>query len=492
MITVGTALILLLFVGIFGIALGYLLRFLQMTIAKAQLEVNVRKTLNKARQKATDIIADGYKQTEQARQDLQDRLAEVKQAKHALAESKENITAIEADLVDKQSRLEQLVSDYQEKLKQLVAVHDIDITDIKKSLEQEIDFDLQSFYNKKQAVLESEYENILEEFVISQLPDVTRRTVRNHTSTDINISDNEIGKVIGRDGINIKSFERYAGVDLVVDDKANIVTFSTFDPKRRLIAKQAMVELLADGRINRERIHEKVAEVESRLETESLKLLRRGLSDLGLEHHPIFQKTELLDQLASLYWRHSYGQNQLEHSLEVADIAGRLAEQLSPKLTTAAKLAGLLHDIGKTSTVSSDHLAAGKLILTEHQVEDQVVSAIMEHHQPHASSLLAALLQTADALSSGRPGARVQSSKTYLSRLENIENFIKKYDTVDNVYAVSGGREIQILITNHNFTRNDLIQLATTISRDLKQADLIHTPTTLRVIREDEVVQKVA
>jgi len=491
MISSTAALILLLAVGLFGVLLGYVLRFLQMTLAKAQLEVNVRKTLNKARSNAEAILAEAYEESSETRRELEDRLQQTADLQTELSTKQQALEDSLNKIEVKNDKLGKAISHYTDKLTEISRSNNISPTEIKQALEQQITIDVNDYYQEKIKNLEQNYKKELQELITTELPNITRRTVRNATSTTINISGDEIGKIIGRDGINIKSFERYAGVDLVVDDQENTVNISSFDPKRRFIAKQSLVTLLEDGRINRERIYDQVQTTESELQVESLALLDRGLTDLGLESSDILS-VEIKQHLSELYWRHSYGQNQLEHSLEVADIARLLAKRIEPKLMEAATLAGLLHDIGKSSLESTDHVAAGLLLLQQIKLDPNVTMAIREHHNDHATNLLSAILQSADAISSGRPGARTQSVDTYIKWLSDVDNFIMNYEAVDNAYAFSGGREVQIMVKNKDYTKADLQQLGTILTRDLKAANLVHSPITLHLWREDEFTKKVA
>jgi len=493
MISFSTALILLLLVGLFGLALGYILRFLQMTIAKAQLEVNVRKTLNKARLKAANIVAEAHEQTASQRQDLDMRLKEIKDLEMAFITREEKIADNEAQIEQTRTDLNQITVSYQKKLMQLAAEELISIDQLKSELIKEIDLQLEDYYQARLNDLNTKYDKQLENVIAETLPEVTRRTVRNNTSVTINVSPDEIGKVIGREGSNIKAFERYAGVDLLIDDSANTVTISSFNPKRRLIAKQALVELLEDGRVNRDAIHHMLDKVEQDLNKEGTKLLETGLASLELINENLLSDN-VKQSLQNLYYRHSYGQNQLEHALEVADIAGRMATSLLPDKVSEATMAGLLHDIGKSISDSSDHIQEGLKILSEDEYDfpADVITAISEHHDEASSDIISAIVKAADTLSSARPGARVQSTATYLSRLEKLEKFIAGRDTVDNVYAVSGGREVYIFVRNHNHTTNSLRQLAVSIAADLKQQGLVHAPIKLHVIREDEIIENVA
>ena len=491
MLSISTATFILLFlIGILGISLGYLLRFLQMTVAKAQLEVNVRKTLNKARDKASKIVAEAYQQTDTIRQDLDDKEIELKNREQIVAKAEDRIAKLESNITTEQAKLDTIYQTYQKKLQSLSTTSEIE--SLESDLKTALVSDLETEYRLKTSELESNYEQKLTALVTDHLPDITRRTIRNSTGVTFNVASSEIGKIIGKDGTNIKALERYGGVDVVIDDVASTVTISSFNPKRRLVAKQAVIELLDDGRVNRDTISETLIDVETRIKSEAIKLIKRGLRKLLLDSHPSIDD-EIIDLLVELNYRTSYGQNQLEHSLEVAEIAGMIMSDFNESEIINARLAGLLHDIGKViDDENTDHVASGLGLLRNKQIDTSVINAIAEHHQPHATTLLSAILQTADTVSSGRPGARSESTSSYYERLQSIEKFIENYDGVDNAYAVSGGKVINVIIQNNHYAREPLRNIATVISEDLKQSGLVHQPVTIKIIREEQFSKKVA
>jgi ribonuclease Y len=218
------------------------------------------------------------------------------------------------------------------------------------------------------------------------------------------------------------------------------------------------------------------------------------LRDLNLDTNPIITKNpEIKSHLVNLYFRHSYGQNQLEHSLEVADIAGRIAAEILPDQVAGAKLVGLLHDLGKASIGSTNHVDESiKLLQQYSEVPKPILNAIAEHHDTKPGSVLSAILQAADAISSGRPGARNPRSDQALIRQEKLEELISEYHDVDNVFALSGGREVHILIRNRNYSQSNMRQLLTNITKKIQDENLAYSPITITMIREDEIVQNLA
>lgn len=256
-------------------------------------------------------------------------------------------------------------------------------------------------------------------------------------------SDEMKGRIIGREGRNIRQFENLTGVDLIIDDTPEAVVLSAFDPKRRETARRALEMLVADGRIHPARIEEMVAKAKAEMDEQVQQAAEAAMLQVGVSG----LKAELIDLLGTLKFRTSYGQNQLDHAVEVALLAGTMASQLDLPAALARR-AGLLHDIGKSvdATVEGTHAQIGADILRRNRERDEVVAAAECHHDTNPRGVIAVLVQVADAISSARPGARRESLEAYIERLQQLEKIAEAFEGVEKAYAIQAGREVRVMV----------------------------------------------
>jgi ribonuclease Y len=312
-------------------------------------------------------------------------------------------------------------------------------------------------------------------------------TFETTTATVALTGDDMKGRIIGREGRNIRAFEAATGVTVLVDDTPNAVVLSGFDPVRREVARQSMERLILDGRIHPTRIEEVVAAVTVEMDSFIQRagedaVFRAGLSPL----HP-----EVAKMLGKLHFRHSYSQNVLEHSLEVAHLCGLMAAELGENIQ-ASKRAGLLHDIGKAMTheIEGPHAIVGADFLKRHGEAPDIQNGVASHHQevPH-ENLYGILVAAADAISASRPGSRSESMTTYIKRLENLEQIALSFPGVEKAFAVQAGRELRVVVRPEHVDDNASLLLARQLARKIEDELLYPGQIRITVIRETRCVE---
>ena len=312
-------------------------------------------------------------------------------------------------------------------------------------------------------------------------------TFETTTATVALTGDDMKGRIIGREGRNIRAFENATGVTVLVDDTPNAVVLSGFDPVRREVARQAMERLILDGRIHPTRIEEVVAAVSAEME---LFVQRKG-EDAVFRAGLAPVHAEVARMLGKLHFRRSFSQNVLEHSVEVAHLAGLMAAELGDDIA-AAKRAGLLHDVGKAMTheIEGPHALVGAEFLKRHGEAANILNGVASHHQevPH-ENILGILVAAADAISASRPGSRSESMTTYLKRLENLEQIATSFPGVEKAFAVQAGRELRVVVRPESVDDNASLLMARQIARRIEEELLYPGQIRITVIREMRCVE---
>jgi ribonuclease Y len=293
------------------------------------------------------------------------------------------------------------------------------------------------------------------------------------------------GRLIGREGRNIRALEQATGVDLIIDDTPEAVTISSFDPVRREIARVALNRLILDGRIHPARIEEIAVKAKQEVEAEMQKAGEQAAVQLGVQLHP-----ELIKLLGRLKYRTSYGQNALEHSTEVAYMAGIIASELGANVNIAKKV-GLLHDIGKAvdREVEGTHAAIGADLVKQWEKSSEVLKGVAEHHMETSDvSIWGYIASAADAISSARPGARRESLENYLKRLKSLEDIANSFKGVEKSYAIQAGREVRILVKPESIDDLGAMRLARDIVKKVEETLEYPGQIKVTVIRETRAV----
>ncbi len=313
-------------------------------------------------------------------------------------------------------------------------------------------------------------------------------TIDNVVSTIELPSDEMKGRIIGREGRNIRAFETATGVDVIVDDTPGIIVLSGFDGVRREVARLAMKKLIVDGRIHPARIEEVVQETEKDIEQILLETGKQTSFELGIHDlHP-----EIIKLIGRLRYRTSYGQNQLQHSIEVSNLAGVLAGELKLDAQIARRC-GLLHDIGKavSADVEGTHALVGADFAKRYDEKPEVINAIASHHEEVPSeTIYSVLINAADAISASRPGARRETLEKYVKRLEKLESVAMSFSGVESAYAIQAGREVRVIVHPDKVSDNSAAKICYDIAKNVEEELEYPGEVTVTVIREKRVVQK--
>jgi ribonuclease Y len=302
-----------------------------------------------------------------------------------------------------------------------------------------------------------------------------------------NIDNEEIkGRIIGREGRNIRSLENICGVDVIIDDSPDAILISSFDPVRREIARQSLLKLVTDGRIHPARIEEVVAKTKKNIEQEIAEIGKRTCIDLGIHNLP----NDLMRIVGKMRYRSSYGQNLLQHSKEVANLCAIMAAELglNPKI---AKRAGLLHDIGKVPDTESDlpHAILGAKLAEQFKERPEIINAIGAHHdEMEMDNLYAPLVQVCDAISGARPGARREVIEAYTKRLQDLENIALTYPGVNKTFAIQAGRELRVIVGAEKVTDEQATQISFDLSKKIQNEMTYPGQIKITVIRETRSV----
>lgn len=382
-----------------------------------------------------------------SREQSLDKREEMLQNRDSMLEQKDNnLTALQKQVQEKESKMDELLKEELEKLETIAKfskekAHD----EIMKRVESNMEVEIAEYIKEKEAEAKLEVDEKAKNLLVNSMEKYSNDVTNIQTVSTISLPNDEMkGRLIGREGRNIRTLEAVTGVDLIIDDTPEAIVISSFDPYRREIAKQTIETLIKDGRIHPTRIEEIYDKTVKDINTRIMEIGRDAVYQLGLSKID----PELVQIIGKLNFRTSYGQNALQHSIEVANLAGIMAGELGENVNLA-KRAGLLHDIGKAIDfeVEGSHVDIGIDIAKKYHEDDVVINAIASHHGDTAqTSVISCLIQIADTMSAARPGARNDSMENYVKRLEQLESLGNSFKGVDKSYAMQAGREIRVIV----------------------------------------------
>jgi ribonuclease Y len=485
-----------------GIGLGYVIRQLVAQQRKSSIEARLKKLIDDSKTQAKDILIEAKERAakilDEAKHEEKDRLQQLRRLEERLIERESNVDRRVRDFEQRERELgdriekvklikrelEQAEERVTKELERVAGTsREEALRELLARVEQQHSEDVAGRIKKLESAGVQELERRAKNILATLIQRLATATTSEVTTTTVAIpSDDLKGKIIGREGRNIKALERAAGVEIIVDDTPGSIVISGFDPVRRQIAKTALDILIQDGRIQPARIEEAVEKAREEIEKQVKEAGEQAAYEVG-----VFDlDPRLLTLLGRLKFRTSYGQNVLQHSIEMAHLAGMLAEELGADVAVAKKGA-LLHDIGKAvdHEVSGTHVEIGRRILQKFNVGTAVIQAMQSHHEEYPYETVESIIvQTVDAISASRPGARRDTLENYLKRLEDLERIATSFEGVEKAYAISAGREIRIFVTPEKINDLEAYNLAREIAKRIEGELKYPGEIKVNVIRE--------
>jgi len=489
-----------------GFGLGYLMRRQLAQYKKDSIEAKIEKALTDAKAKQKEILLQAQ---EKSLKVLDEAKVEAKQIKQEMDSAKARLEKREAmfdqkildlenqkqDLSDRAEKInktkEEIAKIREEQLAKLEKIAGLTKAEAEKALMDNAEKMVSESLANRIRKLEQEASEELEKKAKEVLSVVIERCASSHaaetTSSTVDLPSDEMkGRIIGREGRNIKTIEQLTGVEIIIDDTPQAITLSSFSPIRRQVAKKTIEKLIFDGRIHPARIEDAIKEAKQEIALDIKKAGEGALYELGITG----LDPKLVQIIGRLKYRTSYGQNILNHSMEVSILSGMLAAELGANVAVAKK-SGLLHDIGKAvdHEVQGTHPEIGRDICKKFGISDDIIAGVLEHHNDKPSTLEALIVKVADAISGAREGARKDSYENYLQRLGELENIAQSFEGVDRVYAIQAGREVRVFVSPDDVDDLSAIKMAKDIAEKIEGELKYPGEIKVNVIREKRVIE---
>ena len=471
--------------------------------AREIIDEAVKTAETKKREALLEVKEESIKTRNELEKEIKERRAEVQRTERRVLSKEESLdkkleviekreasyTAKEEELKKKKSEIEKL---HEQSVQELERISGLTSDQAKeyllKTVEDEVKSDTAKMVKELESRAKEEAGKKAKEYVVTAIQRCAADHVAETTISVVQLPNDEMkGRIIGREGRNIRTLETMTGVDLIIDDTPEAVILSGFDPIRREVARIALEKLIVDGRIHPARIEEMVEKAQKEVETMIREEGEAAVLEVGVHGiHP-----ELVRLLGRMKFRTSYGQNALKHSIEVAHLSGLLAGEIGLDVRVA-KRAGLLHDIGKSidHDVEGSHIQIGADLCRKYKESRIVINAVEAHHgDVEPESLIACVVQAADTISAARPGARRETLETYTNRLKQLEDITNTFKGVDKSFAIQAGREIRVMVVPEQVSDADMILLARDIAKQIEAELEYPGQIKVNVIRESRVME---
>ena len=490
-----------------GIIAGYFVRHLIAGRRIDSLEQRLKEDIRKAKSEAQDIVLEAKNKAvgllDEAKEDLKERKTSIERLEERLFKKDEELVRREGELRTERETIVHKTKEIEEKSKELGEIKDsvreelsrvagLSSEEAREKLMKEVQEKHSEDLAKALASLTREKREEIEKKSLEIMTEAIQRYARSHvaemtTSVFTLPSEDLKGKIIGREGRNIRTLERLTGVELIIDETPETIIISSFDPIRREITRLALQKLIKDGRIQPAKIEEKVEEAKAEIDTRVFEIGEEAAYEVGILGLP----KEIIQLLGRLSFRTSFGQNVLVHSIEMAHLAGMMAAELGVNVEVA-KSGALLHDIGKAidHEVPGTHVELGRKILKKYGVADEVIAAMESHHEEYPFSTPESfIVGAADILSAARPGARRGTLENYLKRLEDLEKIATGFEGVKQAYALSAGREVRVFVVPEKIDDFRALQLARDIANKIESEMKYPGEIKVNVVRESRAVE---